>query len=141
MAVEPNTGLASAYTTAGNKCALLDGIKGVKPSVQTQAWRILHERQANIADVRNLAGGASPLEPAWVRVAYGLLTLASMLLFTRHVRCSALLRNPSRRLDSSLLGLGVLVVHGLPVGLGQASSSLLGRNRELLQAIGLVGLI
>ena len=88
MAVEPNTGLASAYTTAGNKCVLLDGVKGVKPSVQAQAWRFLHERNASTAHVRNLARGPSPLEPPWIPAAYSMLKGTPMLLFP--LTCSAL---------------------------------------------------
>ena len=63
MAVEPNTGLASACTAAGHKCALLNGAKGVKPAVEAKVWRFMRETNVSAAHVHNVAGGANPLEP------------------------------------------------------------------------------
>ena len=55
--MEPDSDLAPAFATAGNESALLDGIKGVKPSVQTQACRFLHEQLVTIAELAILLGG------------------------------------------------------------------------------------
>ena len=61
MAVEPNTGLASACTATGHECAPLNGVEGVKPAVQVRVRRFMRKRNVSTTHVHIAAGGPNRL--------------------------------------------------------------------------------